>query len=131
MPILEWSQIQPRVELASGDDFDHAIDRLTARASTDHPSIVALYAHGHQVILGLGLPQSFVQIQEWDDPQFGPALVTVGDATASGEVAFYLLGSQHTEIPRRNLIPTPSARRLAKQFLETGKLPKDVTWEAA
>ena len=61
----------------------------------------------------------------------GPALVTVGDATASGEVAFYLLGSQHTEIPRRNLIPTSSARRLAKQFLETGRLPKDATWEAA
>lgn len=131
MPILEWSEIQPRVELSSPEDFDHAIDRLSARYTADHPAIVALYAHGHQVILGLGLPQSFVQIQEWDDPHFGPALVTVGDATASGEVTFYLLGSRHTEIPRRNLISAPVARRLAKRFLETGTLPTDATWEPA
>lgn len=131
MSILEWSAILPRVELSTGADFEHAIDTLSARSSTGHPSIVALYAHGHQVILGLGLPESFVQIQHQDDPENQPALVTVGNASAHGSVAFYLLGSQHTEIPRRNLIPVDSARRLARQFLESGTVSAEVAWEPA
>lgn len=131
MPILEWSAIQPRVELSSTEEFDHAIDHLAARTTVERPSIIALYTHGHQVILGLGLPQSFVQIQERNDPEGGPAFVTVGDATASGDVAFYLLGSHLTAIPRRHLIPTPIARRLAKEFLQSGKLSQEVLWEPA
>jgi hypothetical protein len=130
MSILEWSAIQPRVELPTPEDFDHAIERLSARAA-ERPSIVALYAHGHQVMLGLGLPQSFVQIQESEDPENKPALLTVGDATADGAVAFYFLGSQHTEIPRRNLIPANTARRLARQFLTTGKVSEEAQWEPA
>ena len=131
MTILEWSTIQPRVELATPADFEHALDRLSARASADRPSIVALYAHGHQVMLGLGLPQSFVQIQESGDPENSPALLTVGDAAADGVVAFYFLGSQQTEIPRRNLIPSTTARRLAQQFLTSGKVSEEASWEPA
>lgn len=131
MPILEWSDIQPRVELPSLNDFDHAIDRLAARATADRPSIVALYAHGHQVMLGLGLPHSFVQIQQSDDPDNQPALVTVGDAAAEGEVEFYYLGSHHTAIPRRNLVPSTTARRLARSFLESGKVSEEAAWEPA
>ncbi|MGE5144690.1 MAG: Imm1 family immunity protein [Acidobacteriota bacterium] len=130
MPILEWSAIQPRVELSTPEEFDHAIDTLSTRAAK-HPSIVAFYAHGHQVMLGLGLPQSFVQIQEAGDPESKPALLTVGDAAADGAVAFFLLGSQQTEVPRRNLIPAASAQRVARQFLTSGKVPEDVTWERA
>jgi len=130
MSILEWSAIQPRVELSTPEEFDHAVDTLSARAAK-HPSIVAFYTHGHQVMLGLGLPESFVQIQEAGDPEKAPALLTVGDVDADGAVAFYLLGSQQTEIPRRNLIPAATARRLARQFLTTGKVSEDVTWERA
>jgi hypothetical protein len=129
MSILEWSAIQPRVELPTPADFDHAIDRLSARASAERPSIVALYAHGHQVMLGLGLPESFVQIQDSGDPENNPALLTVGDAAADGVVAFYLLGSQQTDIPRRNLIPATTARRLARQYLTSGKVSEEATWE--
>lgn len=131
MPILEWSAIQPRVELTTAEEFDHAIDTLAARAGGNRPSIVALYAHGHQVMLGLGLPESFVQIQESGDPEATPALLTVGQATAEGTVAFYYLGSHETEIPRRNLIPQATARRLARQFLMTGKVSEEVKWEPA
>ncbi len=131
MPILEWSDIQPRVELSTPEEFDHAIDRLSVRASTERPSVVALYAHGHQVMLGLGLPESFVQIQRSDDPHDTPALVSVGDAEADGAVAFYYLGSHEIDIPRRNLIATPTARRVARQFLTTGKVSEEVAWEPA
>jgi immunity protein Imm1 of predicted polymorphic toxin system len=131
MPILEWSDTQPRVELSTGEEFEDAVNRLAARCSADRPTIVALYAHGHQVMLGLGLPQSFVQIQRWDNQASGPALVTVGDSKADGGVAFYLFGSQHTEIPRRNLIPGPMALRLARQFFESGQVKQDVDWEPA
>lgn len=131
MPILEWSDIQPRVELSTTDDFDHAIDRLSARATPERPSIVALYAHGHQVMLGLGLPDSFVQIQQGDDPENKPALLTVGDRAAEGTVAFYYLGSHEIAIPRRNLIATATARRLARQFLASGKVSEEAAWEPA
>lgn len=130
MPILEWSAIMPRVELSTPDEFDHAFDTLSARAGRQHPSIIAVFAHGHQVMLGVGLDESFVQIQEAGDAE-KPALLTVGDAAAAGVVAFYLLGSQHTEIPRRNLIPASTARRLARQFLTSGKVSEDVSWEPA
>jgi len=129
MPILEWSEILPRVELATPAEFDHAIDTLSARSSADHPTIVALYAHGHQVILGLGLAESFVQIQD-ERPASKAALVTVGNTKADGDVSFYLLGSHHTEIPRRNLIPIATARQLARAFLfESGKVSAEVAWE--
>jgi hypothetical protein len=131
MPILEWSAIQPCVELSTAADFDHALDRLSARASAERPSIIAVHAHGHQVMLGLGLPESFVQIQDSGDPENHPALLTVGDAAADGVVAFYLLGSQQTDIPCRNLIPALTARRLARLFLTSGKVPEEATWEPA
>lgn len=130
MSILEWSAIQPRIELSTPEEFDHAIDTLSARA-TKHPSIVAFYAHGHQVMLGLGLPESFVHIQEAGDQENARALLTVGDAAADGAVAFFLLGSQQTDIPRRNLIPATIAHRLARQFLTSGKVSEDVKWEHA
>lgn len=129
MPILEWSETQPRLELADADELDHAIDRLALRYTSDHPAIVALYAHGYQVILGLGLPDSFVQVQQWDDPQTEPIFATVGDIKATGTVAFYFLGSRETEIPRRHLVPAATARRLAKQFLESGNRSNEVAWE--
>jgi Immunity protein Imm1 len=131
MAILEWSDTQPRVELTTAQEFEDALDRLALKCKPDHPSIVALYAHDHQLLIGLGLPQSFVQIQRWDDPGSRPALVTVGDSNAIGEVAFYLFGSHHTEIPRRHLIPTPMARQLALQFFESGQVKQVVDWEPA
>ena len=131
MSILEWSDIQPRVELSTPEEFDHAIDRLAARATPERPSIVALYAHGHQVMLGLGLPESFVQIQHSEDPDNTPALLTIGNAATVGVIAFYYLGSHELKIPRRNLIPTATARRIARQFLATGKVPEEVAWEPA
>lgn len=131
MSILEWSDIQPRVELATPEEFDHAVDRLAARASPERPTIVALYAHDHQVLLGLGSPESFVQVQQWDEPGVNPALITVGDAARDGVLAFYLLGSHKTEIPRRNLIAAATARRIARQFLATGKVSEEVAWEPA
>ncbi len=128
MPMLEWSETQPRLELSTADELDHAINRLAQRYTAERPAIVALYAHGYQVILGLGLPDSFVQVQQWDGPQTEPIYATVGDAKATGNVAFLFLGSRHTEIPRKHLIPAATARRLAKQFLESGKRSTEVTW---
>jgi hypothetical protein len=129
MPILEWSETQPRLELSNADELDHAIERLAKRYTSERPAIVALYAHGHQLILGLGLPDSFVQIRQWEGHETAPIFATAGDPTATGNVVYYFLGSQETEIPRRHLVPIATARRLAKQFLESGTRSSDVTWE--
>ena len=57
--------------------------------------------------VGLGLPESFVQIQS--ESRMPPYLVTVGDASARGAVAFYFMGSHHTQIARTQLISATSA----------------------
>jgi phage head maturation protease len=58
MAILEWSDTQPRVELTTAQEFEDALDRLALKGKPDHPTIVALYAHDHQLLIGLGLPQT-------------------------------------------------------------------------
>ena len=56
----------------------------------DQPTIVTLHVHDHRLLLGLGLPESFVQLErESGDP---PYIATVGDPNADDVVAFYLHG---------------------------------------
>jgi hypothetical protein len=55
----------------------------------------------------------------------------VGDQRARGVVAFYLFGEHHTEIPRRNLIPASTARRITEEFYVTGRPSGAVSWEDA
>jgi hypothetical protein len=131
MPSLEWSESSPPIELACAEDLDRALEHVALHCSPEHPIIVALYVHGQQLLLALGSPQSFVQVQAWDSGRDEPALVTVGGPEKLGVVSFYFLGSHHTEIPERNLIPTSVALGIAKQFLQSGRRSEDVAWETA
>jgi hypothetical protein len=83
--------------------------------------------HGYEVLLGLGLLESFVHVErESGEP---PYLVTLGDPAAEGELAFYLHEEHHTEIPRRYLISTSEALRIVREFFETGARSTSVEWE--
>lgn len=131
MARLEWSESEPALDVSNASEFDKAFDRIAPRFDARRPGIVALYSHGYQLILGVGLPQSFVQIENWDDPDATPTFVTVGDPNATGAVAFFYMGEHHTEIPEKNLIPASTARSIVRQFLGTGDRSEIVPWEQA
>ena len=74
----------------------------------------------------LGLPESFVYLDEVNPTRY---YITVGDSYTDGDVSFYLLGQHHTEFERRHLIPLATARRVLREFFDTGRRPANITWE--
>lgn len=55
--------------------------------------------------------------------------ITVGDSDVDDVVGFHLLGQHHTEFERRHLIPTATARRVLREFFDTGQRPSSIDWE--
>ena len=128
-PTLQWSDREPSIVLPTVDELDRALDRITAQCAPNRPIIVVINAHGYAITLGLGLPESFVQLAQSDEPQTQPYLVTVGNIRADGELAFYFLGEHHTEIARRHLVPTSTAREVARDVFTTGRRSQVTAWE--
>ncbi|PYQ01295.1 MAG: hypothetical protein DMF83_26015 [Acidobacteria bacterium] len=124
---LRWSEQEPATTLSDPRELDDFLDAIAMGCDRHRPIIVLVDAHGHEVALGIGAEESFVQVQDQSgDP---PYLVTVGDPTADGVVAFYLFGHHHTEIRRRHLVPSMVARRIVSAFLRSGSRSPDVEWE--
>jgi Immunity protein Imm1 len=124
---LRRSENAPLEEVCDADALVARLNQIAAQCEPDAPVIVSIYAHGYEATVGLGLQESFVHIElESGEP---PYLITVGDTSAEGEVAFYLHGAHHTEIPRRNLISVAEALRILREFLETGARCERVRWE--
>ncbi len=115
------------MEVAGGKDLEDCLLSVAAKCRPALPIIAQVYVHGFEVGLGLGLPESFVHVErESGQP---PYIITVGAPEAEGVVAFYLHGQHHTEIPRRNLISTPEALRVVRDFFERGSRSTSVEWE--
>jgi hypothetical protein len=124
---LIWSEKHHPASVASVDEVDEWLDRISATCKPELPTIVTIEALNHEILIGLGLPQSVVQIMSISgDP---PYLVTLGNPNAAHSVDFYLHRYHPTEIRGRNLIPTPLARKVVRHFLETGRRSSDVEWE--
>ncbi|MHB0961390.1 MAG: Imm1 family immunity protein [Pirellulaceae bacterium] len=121
-PTLQWSESAPPVEVWTGAHLDQLLDQLRP----EFPISVVLYAHGCEVHLLLGLAESFVYFDEVSPTRY---YITVGDSFVDGVVGFHLLGQHHTEFERRHLIPTATARRVLREFFETGQRPASVQWE--
>jgi hypothetical protein len=124
---VRWSETHPPKEV-SADHLSDCFDGISSKCrESGVPFIVDVIVHGYEVSLGLGLPESFVHITaESGQP---PYFITVGQSSAPGVVAFYLHGAHHTEIARRNLISTPDAIRVIREFLERGERSATVEWE--
>jgi hypothetical protein len=108
------------------EELDRLLDEMAALCRPDQPTIVKLEVPPTTVTFGLGAPESFVQLQWSDDP---PYRVTVGDQRAQGAVPFFLFGEYHTEIPRRNVILTSTARLIVREIYGTGEESTAVPWE--
>ena len=123
---LQWSQTKPPATVQNGEELDRLLDEIAATAGREFPISVRLHAHGCEADLLLGLPESFVYLNEVSPKRY---FITVGDSHADGVVGFHLLGQHHTEFERRHLIPTSTARRVLREFFETGQRPTSVEWE--
>lgn len=125
-PTVQWSETEPAAEVLTGDQLDQLIEQLAARAHPDFPIAVRLQAHGCWVDILLGLPESFVYVNELAPRR---EYITVGEVHGEDVVSFYLLGQHHTEFERRHLIPLATARRVLRQFFDTGRRSPAVEWE--
>jgi hypothetical protein len=125
-PTLQWSETEPAAAVLTGEQLDQLIDRIAAGARSDFPISVRLQVHGCEVDILLGLPESFVYVNEVTPRR---EFITVGDLYIDGGVSFYLLGQHHTEFERRHLIPVATARRVLREFFDTGRRSASVEWE--
>ena len=123
---LQWSESVPPTEIRSGEQLDELLDQAAAGCRPGFPISVILQAHGFQAHLLLGLPESFVYLDEVSPTRY---FITVGDGYVDGGVEFHLLGQHHTEFERRHLIPAETARRVLREFFDTGRRSESVEWE--
>jgi len=122
---VEHSDGRSIAEASGVDELDRLLDGIAATTSAEFPIIVLVYAHNYQV--GLGAEERFLHFElESGEP---PYMISVGDDSAEGELAFYLSGNHHTEISRRNLIPAVKARQALYEWIRTEVRPSDIEWE--
>jgi Immunity protein Imm1 len=126
---LQWSEEEPPVAVSTCHELDEALHRVAARCTPKHPILIALYVHGYEVGIGLGLPESFVNIKNWERGTPVCCLITVGDGRAQRGTVFFYLNTHPIEIRQRNLIPTTRARQVVREFFETGRRSTSVEWE--
>ena len=125
-PTLQWSITEPPAEIRTGEQLDQLLDLLTATTRAEFPISVRLKAHDCVVDILLGLPESFVYLNEVGPMRY---YITVGDSYVEGIVSFHLLGQHHTEFESRHLIATTTARQVLREFFDTGRRPTRVEWE--
>ncbi len=119
---LQWAQSDPPAEIRTGEQLDQFLDQLRPES----PISVVLHAHGCEAHILLGLPESFVYIDEVSPTRY---YITVGDSYVDGVVGFHMLGQHHTEFERRHLILLGTARRVLREFFDTGHRSATVEWE--
>jgi hypothetical protein len=123
---LQWSESKPLIDVQTSEQLDQLLDEITATCNPDFPVSVILEAHGFQAHILLGLPESFIYLDEVSPTRH---FITVGGSYIDGFVGFHLFGQHHTEFERRHLIPTATARRVLREFFDTGQRPSYVEWE--
>lgn len=109
-------------------ELDKALRAAELRCASGQPIIVSLLAHGHQLQIGLGRPDSFVSFQRCGAAQV-PGAIAIGDPRANRCTAFFFAGLLRTQIPARNLLPATKARQILREFYNTGTRSTMVEWE--
>jgi hypothetical protein len=104
------------------------LHRAELRCASQHPIVVSLHVHGHRLGIGLGLPDSFVSIERCE-PAPGPAFISIGEPRADQREDLFLLGWHRAVIPQRNLLPATQARKILREFFETGARSTEIEWE--
>ena len=129
LPTLQCSDAEPAATIRTCLELDQALHKAELRCGANHPIIVSLYTRDFHLKMGLGLPRSFVIIQRCE-PRLGPGLITVGDVASNGGAVFFLCCGDRTEVPGRNLLPASDARKIFREFFNTGISSTSSHWEA-
>lgn len=126
--MLEWSEREPAIAIATVEELDRALDSIEQRCVSGELTIAKIRTTDATITLGSGSPTVFVQLGRANDEP--PYVVTVGQLGATGEAVFYFHGEHHTEIPQHNLIPALTAREVVREFFRTRRRSAAVAWEA-
>ena len=125
---LRFSDADPDLPISSCFELDKALRAAELRCVSGQPIIVSLFAHGHQLQIGLGRPDSFVSFQRRGGVPV-PGSIAIGDPQANRRTAFFFAGMLRTQIPARNLLPATKARQILREFYNTGNRSTTVEWE--
>ena len=121
---VRWERDSEAV-VATADEFDKLLDRLAAECGPDSRIITTVDGPGGQsVYFGIGGDLGFVSSCEV------PYLTTVGNPEDEGVEVYFFCGHE-TEIQKRHLVPWRVARRVVREFFDSGRLASDQTWEPA
>jgi hypothetical protein len=125
--LVQREERQPKIELSDKKELYPLFDDIVSNTDPEYPTIIQIYVHGYQIGLGLGHDLSFVHFEQANGEP--PYFITIGDPNAAGVLAFYLFNNHHTEIPRRNLIPTSEARAIVSEYVDTAVRSSSIEWE--
>ena len=125
--VSSWSRNKNVVVVYDASELDRFVDEVIQSECNEYPTIIEIQANGYLLTMAVGLAESFVQISS--ESGLSPYLVAVSDKNAADTFDFYFQGLHHTEIPRRNILPSTFARELSRAFLVTGTIPESIEWE--
>jgi hypothetical protein len=126
---VEWKNDMRR-SVGSAAELLDLLDEI-ARHGSDLP-VIANVEHcrtGDIMALGIGGPSSFLSFTPASlDP---PYFVSVSESTSScdNEVEVFFYCGAWTEIPKRHLISNELARAALIEFVSSGCLSSQVSWE--
>ncbi len=122
-----WSHNEDVVTVYDAAELDRVVDEVIQSECKEYPTVIEIQANGYLLKMAVGLAESFVQISS--DSGLSPYLVAVSDKNAADTFDFYFQGLHHTEIPRRNILPSAFARELSRALVVTGTIPESIEWE--
>jgi hypothetical protein len=129
VPTLAWGVDGSR-HVATVEELDEELDRLTQQAERDEPFVVELAAPGHGALsMGLGRPETVLAYTavSLDAPYYASR----GEASADGYLEFFYLGSL-SEYPREAAVSIDAGREAMRRFFERpDALPANVEWQPA
>ncbi len=119
---VAWSA-QGSLGIRNVGDLDLLLDRLEREHGSDNPIILIVDGPCQEsVYFGIGGDLSFVSASK------EPYLTTVGEDSADGEIDYFFQG-HHSPVARKQLIPSPLARKIVREFFMTGVLPQWQAWK--
>jgi hypothetical protein len=124
---VSWWSHNEEVTVYDAAELDRVFDEVIQSECKEYPIVIEIQANGFLLKMAVGLAESFVQISS--DSGLSPYLVAVSDKNATDTFDFYFQGVHHTEIPRRNILPSALARELSRAFVVTGTIPESIEWE--
>ena len=115
------------IRVASREALDRLVVEVSEFVDAHGPFLVTFDCRGCTTYLGLTQSRGVVHIVP--NPDAPPYMITVGDPTEDGVIAFMLHGEHHTEIEAKHLVPVADAWAAVRMFIETGNLLPSIVWE--